>query len=277
MPLRLEYFADTKVPVELDGVLPETLAGKSLAEIERLPIQHGNEPIELAQFFRVTGQSDDETLELVGELRGVHRIGAKMTRGTIQVFDSAGRHLGSEMRGGEIIVANSAGDWLGAEMRGGKIEVGGDAADHVGGAYAGSKRGMRGGTILVKGRAGKEVGRLMRRGLIAIGGNVGELAGCDMLAGTLVLGEGVRDYPGSGMKRGTILALAPTWPLKLLPSFRRGCRSRPVAVDLVLRELARLGFGLPENADRLTFDWHHGDLLAGGRGEILSAAPEFGR
>lgn len=274
MTWRLEYRAETTLPVELDGLTPDALRGRAAGEIERLPIQFGNRSAPVAEFFRVSrGGGDDATLELVGDLSGVDGIGAKLARGTIRVLGSVGRHAGNGLRGGALEIAGDAGDWLGAEMRGGTIRVDGRAGDQVGAAYAGSPRGMQGGSIVVLGAAGLEVGRRMRRGLIAVGGAVGPLAGCDMLAGTLLLGGAVGDYPGAGMKRGTIVALAAGEPPRLLPSFRPGYRARSVAIDLVLREAERLGLVLPEGSLRATYDWHHGDLLTGGRGELLTLAP----
>ena len=42
MSLTLRYHAKTSVPVEIEGVVPDRLRDKSLAEIEKLAIYHGN-------------------------------------------------------------------------------------------------------------------------------------------------------------------------------------------------------------------------------------------
>ena len=173
MPLVLKYKAATTIPVELYGLTPDAAAQRSLAEVERLPIQHGNRQVPLAEFFDVSGSVSDGELRLEGDLRGVHGIGAQMAAGIIRIEGDAGRHLGSQMTGGEIHVSGSAGDWVGAEMRGGLIHVRGDAGNQVGGAYPGSRRGIRGGTILIGGRAGDEVGHTMRRGTVVVGGDAG--------------------------------------------------------------------------------------------------------
>ena len=39
------------MPVEVDGIVPNVLAGLSLPEIERLEVQHGNERLPLAESF----------------------------------------------------------------------------------------------------------------------------------------------------------------------------------------------------------------------------------
>src|ERR1043165_5757517 len=113
MPLVLQYKAQTAVPVEIEGVVPNAVADKSLAEIERLEIFHGNQKLPLAEFFAVSGDPSDGCLELSGNLAGVHWIGAGMTGGSIHVDGNAGRHVGSEMTGGAIHVEGSAGDWVG--------------------------------------------------------------------------------------------------------------------------------------------------------------------
>ena len=43
MSLTLRYRAKTSVPVEIEGVVPDRIRDKSLAEIERIEIYHGNQ------------------------------------------------------------------------------------------------------------------------------------------------------------------------------------------------------------------------------------------
>src|SRR4051794_36383754 len=142
MPLRLTLRSKTAVPLEVEGITPDTVRGKSLTEIEKFEIFEGNRKSTLADFFTVSGSSDDEIHEWEGDLAGVHWIGAKMQSGRIVVSGNVGRHLGSEMQGGEIHVQGNAGDWLGGEMHGGLIHVHGNAGHLVGAAYRGSVRGM---------------------------------------------------------------------------------------------------------------------------------------
>ena len=271
MPLRLTLRQTTPLPLEVAGITPDLLRDKPPAEIERLEILHGARKTPLAEFFAVSGDAADEALEWEGDLSGVHWLGAKMQFGRMQIFGSAGRHVGSEMRGGEIRIAGNAGDWLGGELHGGLIHVRGRAGDFVGSAYRGSPRGMTRGTILVEGDAGNEIGAGMRRGLIAVAGRTGNLAGYNLLAGTiLLLGEtGIRH--GAGMKRGTIALLGDRSP-PLLPSFRLACRYQPEALKLIAHHLRSLGFAAP--LDRLLdpCELYNGDLLEGGRGELLLRA-----
>ena len=268
MPLRLKLRNKTNIPLEVEGIVPDVLRTKSVAEIEKLEIFEGNVKSSLADFFAVQGTADDEIHEWEGDLSGVHWIGAKMQSGKIVVEGNAGRHVGSEMSGGEIHVSGSVSDWIGGEMHGGLIHVRGSAGHLVGAAYRGSVRGMTKGTILVGGDAGNEIGHSMRRGLIAVGGGIGDLAGVNMLAGSIVLcgDSGIRH--GAGMKRGTIAFLSGKAP-PLLPTFRRACRFRPAAIQLIYRHLRRHDFACDDALFTGAFDLYNGDFLNGGRGEIL--------
>jgi formylmethanofuran dehydrogenase subunit C len=268
MTLKLEYQAETSVPVEIEGLTPDWACDKSLAEIERFEIFHGNRKLPLAEMFRVTGDAGDKCFEFEGVLKGVHWIGAKMASGQIRVLGSAGRNVGSEMTGGQIVVEGDTGGWVGVEMHGGLIHVRGNAGNLVGAAYRGSTKGMTGGTLLVDGNAGNEIGISMRRGLIAIGGSAGDMLGFNMIAGTiLVFGEcGIR--PGAGMRRGTLGLFGPN-PPQLLPSFRYGSTYRPQIVSLMLNTLRNQGFQVDESLFSSEYDLYHGDLVALGRGEIL--------
>src|SRR5262245_6504062 len=116
MPLRFTLRQKTSIPLEVEGIVPDALRGKSLAEIEKLDIFEGNVKSRLGDFFSVSGDASDETHEWDGELAGVHWIGAKMQSGKIIVQGNVGRHIGSEMRGGEVHVLGDASDWVGGEM-----------------------------------------------------------------------------------------------------------------------------------------------------------------
>ncbi len=266
MALKVEYRGEAEAPLEVESLTPDGVSGLSLDEIRKLPIFHGNRKSVVDDFFDLSGEPDD-VIHWVGDLSGVHWIGAKMSSGEIVVEGPAGRHLGSEMTGGSIVVQGSAGDWVGAEMRGGTIHVHGDAGHLIGSAYRGSARGMTGGSILIDGNAGNEIGHTMRRGLIAVAGNVGDLIGFNMLAGTIIVGgeSGIRH--GAGMKRGTLAFLGPI--PSVLPTFRRACRYQPEAMSMLLMQLQLDGFPLDGAVFDSPYDLYNGDLLEGGRGEIL--------
>ena len=270
MVLSLRYKATTSVPVEVEGITPDTVSGLTLAEVARLDVFHGNDKLALADFFDLAGDPADKHMIWEGDLRGVHWIGAKMAEGKLVVEGDAGRHIGSEMQGGEIIVNGDASDWVGGEMKGGLIHVHGRAGHLIGAAYRGSARGMEGGTILIDGAVGNEIGHTMRRGMLVVGGDAGDLAGFNMLAGSVLIFGSAGIRHGAGMKRGTLGFFGPELP-PLLPTFRHACRYRPGMLSVIFSRLRSRGFPLPEELDTAV-DLYNGDLLEGGRGEILLRA-----
>jgi formylmethanofuran dehydrogenase subunit C len=264
--LTLRYRGQTTIPVEAECLRPDTLAGKSLAEIAALPVQHGNAPAPLSEFFTLEGDAGDQHLVIEGDCGRVKLIGAGMASGRIDVHGDAGMHLGAEMMGGEINVHGSASDWVGGEMRGGRIFVRGDVGHLVGAAYRGAAVGMRGGVILVGGKAGNEVGANMRRGLIAVGGDSGDFPGVGIIAGSVfVFGNpGIR--PGAGIKRGTIVVGG---QVAVLATFRYDCEYRPVFLEIYLRQLQAWGFAAAERFMHGVWRRYSGDLVALGKGEVL--------
>jgi formylmethanofuran dehydrogenase subunit C len=267
MPIKLTYRGNTSIPVEIEGLTPDWSCDKSLGEIERLEIFHGNEKLPLAEMFAVAGDAGDKRFEFEGDLSGVHWIGAHMRSGTISVHGPVGRHLGSELRGGEIHVDGDAAGWIGCEMRGGLIHVHGNAGDLVGAAYRGSARGMRGGTIIVDGNAGNEIGLVLKQGLIAIGGNAGDMIGFNMTGGAVLVFGNAGIRPGAGMHGGTIAILGPS-PPQVLPSFRFDRRGCPEKLLPLLRQLRDQGVQFPDSIISPEMDVYIGDLVADGAGEI---------
>ncbi|HLJ10054.1 MAG TPA: formylmethanofuran dehydrogenase subunit C [Planctomycetaceae bacterium] len=265
--IKLSSIASTTIPIEADCLTPDRLAGKSVAEIARLPVQYGNARLPLAEFFRIEGDAADQRLVLEGDCSRVKWVGAGMRSGKLTIDGPIGMHAGAEMRGGSIEVQGCAGDWLGAEMRGGLIRVHKDAGHLVGGCYRGGRAGMRGGAILVEGSAGNEIGNAMRRGFIAVGGNAGDFTGVSMIAGSvLVFGKpGMR--AGAGMKRGTIALFGDT--PEVLPSFRFSCLYEPLFLDIYIRFLRAAGFSVREELIHGMYRRFAGDLVALGKGEIL--------
>lgn len=265
--LRLRYRGTSAVPVEAERLTPDHLTGKSAAEIAALPVQFGNAPAPLGDFFSVEGDAGDRELVIEGDCGRVKRIGAGMTCGRIAIHGDVGMHLGAEMRGGEIHVHGRVGDWAGAEMRGGRLHVHGDAGHLAGAAYRGGLVGMRGGVLLIDGKAGNEIGGAMRRGLIAVGGDAGDFTGVAMIAGSILVFGRAGLRPGAGMKRGT-LAFAGDLP-GLLPSFRYDCDYRPVFLSLYLRRLQTWGLPIPDRVLAGSWRRYGGDLIALGKGEVL--------
>jgi formylmethanofuran dehydrogenase subunit C len=267
MSIKLIYRGETSVPVEIEGLTPDWAWDKSLVEIERFEIFHGNRKLALAEMFSVSGDASDKRFDFEGNLAGVHWIGAHMRSGKIYIHGPGGRHIGSEMRGGTIRVEGDAGGWVGCEMRGGLIHVQGNAGHLVGAAYRGSAQGMRGGTVLVDGNAGNEIGLSMQDGLIAIGGEAGDMLGFNMSDGTiLVIGNcGIR--AGAGMHGGAIGLFGPT-PPPVLPSFRYDRTGQPEKLSVALHAAREKGLRTDDARLPDEVDVYVGDLVAEGTGEI---------
>ncbi|NDC62684.1 MAG: formylmethanofuran dehydrogenase subunit C [Planctomycetia bacterium] len=269
MPLVLscpEARASAPLSIDLDGITPDRVAGLSPAHAARLAVTADGRPCDVGALFGVAG------IELVGDCSRVHRIGGRMAWGTIVVGGDAGRHAGEAMTGGSLTIAGNAGDWLAAEMSGGFVRVAGSVGDNAAAALPGSESGLRGGVVVVGGDAGCLAGARMRRGLLAIGGRCGEAAALELRAGTVVVGGADGGRAGMGMRRGTVVFL--TCVPEVPPTFTRGVAWCPTFLPLLARRLERAGFrpaaGPPtEGLFAGTWQQWHGDLLAGGRGEIL--------
>lgn len=265
MSITLTLHTTPEVPLEADAITPDRLAALDTAAIACLELFHGNQRVQLGDFFTVAGAGGEE-IHVEGDLRRVKLLGFGMGRGRLTIHGPAGMHLGASMRGGEIIVEGDVGDWAGAEMSGGRIIVHGRAGHMLGSGYRGSAAGMSGGEIIVIGEAGNEIGGTMRRGLIAVGGRAGDFTGVNMIAGTIVVLGELGQRPGAGLKRGTILSLREA---HLLPTYRYDCTYQPDFVRLYLRALAAAGLTIPAAAIDGTYRRYSGDLVAVGKGEIL--------
>lgn len=259
---------DRRIPIEVDGITPNSIRGSSHQDILKRQIFHGNQKVELGEFFQLSGSLDDNTIVWQGDLSCVHWLGKKMSEGCMKIESDIGRHVGSEMTGGTIVVDGDASDWVGGELRGGTIRVLGSAGHLVGAAYRGSAVGMRGGKILVNGNAGNEIGHTMRRGLIAVGGEAGDLTGFNMLAGSILVFGAAGIRVGAGMRRGTIVLNHEQAP-DVLPTFRFACRSTPEIFRVIQRQLTQLEFCNASSINDASFDLYNGDLLNGGRGELF--------
>ena len=264
MTLTLTLREQPVVPLETEALCPDRLAGARRAEIEALPVWHGNERTRVGDFFAVSGGGGDVRLE--GDLGRVKLVGAGMTAGRLTVTGNVGMHAGAAMRGGELHVEGDAGDWAGAGMRGGTLVVRGSAGRQLGGVYPGERAGMRGGEIVVGGDAGAQAGAGMRRGLIAVAGRVGDAAGVRMLAGTIVALGGLGPRAGAGMRRGSIVTMAPANPLA---TFVFSCIYRPPFLRLYLRRLRALGLAVSDDQIDGRYTRWCGDGLELRRGEIL--------
>ncbi len=276
MPLKLLLKTQLKVPLHVDHVLPENVAGQ---DVQNIPIEEGNRTGRLSDYFDVEGSAaDDHIVCFSGDLKNVFGIGRSMSCGTIEVLGDAGPFVGRDMSGGKIFVTGNTDDYLGAEMTGGQIVVWGNSGNYVGANTPGGKYGMNRGAIFVSGSAGQSLGRRMRRGTIVVQGAVGSLCGWEMMAGTiLVFGSALKDA-GLDMRRGTII-LAGESSKSFMPvsSFVQGTKSHSQTIAMIGQWLRQSEIEIPKETikQRLmgqAFLQWHGDLNEGGRGEIFVPA-----
>ncbi len=272
MSLTLTWQAATAMAVDGSALRPECYVDCSADQVSRIRLGVGNGTMELGELFRVEGSGGDDGLTIVGDLTHVHGLGREMSRGHLLINGDVGPQLGAEMTGGTIELEGSAGDWAGAEMRGGMIKIRGNTGDFLGAAYPGSRLGMRDGVILIEGSAGDDAGLQMRRGLIAIRGSAGGGLGRAMIAGTVIALGSVGRRIGAGMKRGTLILPSFSGPPEehLLPTFARAGRFPSPILTVYFQQLSEWGFSMPRTVSAASLDRYNGDMVVGGRGEILA-------
>ena len=270
--LTLSLHTQPEVPLEAEIISPARLAGLQAKTVATSTVLHGNQTVELGEFFDIDGDTNGE-IHVQGDLHRVKLIGAGMSAGKLTVDGDVGAHLGAGISGGEIHVHGSAGDWVAPDMSGGRVVIDGDAGHMIGSAYRGEACGITGGEIIIHGNARNEIGAGMRRGLIAVGGAAGDFAGVNMIAGTIiVLGElGIRT--GAGMKRGSIVSMQGA---ELLPTFSYSCTYTPTFLRRYLLYLRSLGLPVTDHHIDGQYQRWCGDSIELNRGEILLLAGDRG-
>ena len=256
--------------IDVAALTPDTLQGKSIAEIGDTLLQTGNRQLRAGDLFDIEG-NDASHIVLRGATGKLDFIGRGMTGGQITVEGDAGSYLGMQMKGGRLIVRGSVDAYAACELRNGHVLIEGNAGDFLGASLPGNKKGMAGGVIIVRGNVGDRAGDHLRRGAILIEGNTGDYLGSRMTAGTIaVLGKTGR-YLGYAMGRGTLL-LAQS-PSELLPTFN-DCGTHTLGfIPLMLRGFAELDTPFAGLSDQLKrVRRYAGDMSGLGKGEILVAA-----
>jgi formylmethanofuran dehydrogenase subunit C len=240
MRLSLEFFLPGE-PVDLGGILPETLLPLSKAQISRLLVTVAGQKVPLGGLCRVSTASRlPDALHLLGDTSSLEFIG-------------------SGMSSGHLVVAGDAGYGAGQKMRGGRLEIRGGAGERLGFH-------LQGGLILVGGNAGRELGCAMRGGVIYVKGDAAEFCASRMRAGTILCAGRVGKHAGAGMRRGSLVAGTMDG---LLPGFREAGTADPGWLGICLAELVHLGIAVPPGwAGACPRRWT-GDHLESGKGEIL--------
>ncbi|MFT3666124.1 formylmethanofuran dehydrogenase subunit C [Piscinibacter sp.] len=251
--------------LDVRGVTPNAFASLSAAEVERLPLAHGNAFVPLAEFFTVAPRRDD-TLLLQGDLSRCDFVGWQMNGGTLIAEGSVGDYAGGAMSAGTLTVKGHAADLAACEMAGGTLDIAGHVGDFAAGTLPGSMDGMRGGSLLVRGNAGARFGDRMRRGTALIFGDAGEFLASRMVAGTIAIAGRAGAHVGYGMRRGSVVFAGPA--PGLAPTFVPAGAGAPVFWQLLARDLARHGGAFGSLAAR-GFERHLGDVAAAGKGELI--------
>ena len=252
--------------VDLRGVTPTTLAALSMADVERIPVGHGNQLVALAEFFHIATR-DDDALVFAADLKRFDRVGWQMNGGRLIVEGNSGDYAGACMSAGEMTVQGDAGALAACEMAGGALAIAGSAGDFAASTLPGSMDGMRGGTLIVRGHAGARFGDRMRRGSALVFGNAGDFLASRMVAGTIALGGTAGAHVGYGMRRGSVVfaGMAPA----ASPTFVPAVADAAVFWQLLSRDLARHG-GVFADLPLRRIERRLGDLAAGGKGELIA-------
>ena len=264
-PLTFALRAGPTQRLDLSRLIPQNLAGKTIAEIARIEIGTTRERVTAGDVFRVH-EGDAAAVLIEGGSPRFDRVGMGMAEGRLQVEGEVGVQAGRGMSGGRLTIGGDAGPFAGSGLKGGALEIGGDVGERLAGPLAGETVGMSGGLVHVRGDAGPRAGDRLRRGVILIEGRAGEYAGSRMIAGTLAIGGEAGDLPGYLMDRGTILLgrgsslLSPTFA----DCGEHDLVAARLLADYVAQASAKLARLFRRPLRRLA-----GDLAALGKGEIL--------
>jgi formylmethanofuran dehydrogenase subunit C len=255
--------------LDLSALVPQNLAGKMVAEIERIEVGTTRVRVAAGDVFRVR-KGDPATILIEGGSARFDRVGFGLVEGSIIVEGEAGVQAGRLMSGGHLTIDGPTGPFAGSGMRGGTLTIEGDAGERLGGPLSGETVGMSGGLIHVRGDAGERAGDRLRRGVILIEGRAGAYAGSRMIAGTLAIGGEAGELPGYLMGRGTILI--GRGAALLSPTFADCGEHDLVASRLLAAYVAQASAKLARLFRRPLMRLA-GDMAALGKGEIFLPRP----
>ena len=91
--IKLKLKKQPDFPLEADSISPDNFAGKTVTEIKKLILYHGNIEVKLGDFFDVTGKTsevNDIKIVIDGNLSNVKRIGERMNGGEIVINGDVG-------------------------------------------------------------------------------------------------------------------------------------------------------------------------------------------
>jgi formylmethanofuran dehydrogenase subunit C len=195
--------------LEAESIIPDIFAGKTVAEIEKLPVYQGKQDSTIGEYFLVAGQSGktaEETQIVVnGDCSKVKYIGSKMSAGEVIVNSTTDMYTGAWMKGGKLVVNGDVHSFCGLGMEGGEFHINGNAGNYLGASYRGDWRGMQGGLIRVKGNVGSDIGTFMNGGEMIIGGNADVHIATHAEGGRIVIKGNVNRRIGGQMVKGEVI------------------------------------------------------------------------
>jgi formylmethanofuran dehydrogenase subunit C len=252
--------------VDLSALTPDRLAGKPLAEIEKIEIGTTRASTRVGDIFKLA-EGDLKNVRYEGGSSRFDLVGAKLLPDfALHVEGDVGAQLGRLAKGGRISVSGSAGAHAASGNVGAHIEIKGDAGDFLAAPLAGELAGMSGGRVVVRGKAGARAGDRLRRGILIIEGQAGEDLGARLIAGTIIALGKTSGRVGYLNKRGSLVLgqrpdLSPTYldcgpqELTFARLFARSLKADSAAASALLAgRLRRFG----------------GDTAVYGKGEILT-------
>jgi formylmethanofuran dehydrogenase subunit C len=255
--------------LDLSPLTSQNLAGKAVAEIERIEVGTTRIRALVGDIFRVR-EGDPAAIAIEGGSARFDRVGMGMSSGAIRVEGEVGVEAGRLMSGGQLTIRGDAGLFAGSRMKAGTLDIEGNAGERLGGPLSGETIGMSGGVLHVRGDAGERAADRLRRGFVLIEGRAGAYAGSRMIAGTLAIGDEAGDLPGYLMGRGTILLRRGATLLS--PTFGDCGEHDLVAARLLANYIAQTSVRLA-SLFRQPLRRLAGDLAALGKGEILLPNP----
>lgn len=269
--LKLTLRNSTPLRIDMRPFTPDALNGKSLREIQSIPVYLGRQPFEAGEIFSISGD-DAQHIRINPESARLDYVGSAMSGGEIIVEGHAGMRAGEQLRGGKLHITGNAGLYSGAGMTGGLLLIDGHSGDFLGAAQPGEKQGMAGGTIIVRGNCGDRTGDRLRRGVIIVHGDTGDYCGSRMTAGSIAIAGRCGNLAGFNMKRGTLLLTAE--PGSIPVTFSDNGQQTLPFMTLFLRELNALSNAFKHVKTGQAIHRYLGDRACTGLGEIFILATD---
>ncbi|MGH1418119.1 MAG: formylmethanofuran dehydrogenase subunit C [Hyphomicrobiaceae bacterium] len=266
--LTFKLKADLEQRVNLAMLTPSQLAGRTIADIERLEIATTRVGLRIGDIFTLTGQPG-ENIVVEGASNKMDHLACKMDGGTVHVEGSIGAYAARQMTAGTLSISGDAGDGLASCLAGGLVKVAGNVGNRLAAPRRGERFGMTGGAIVVTGTIGERAGDRMRRGTIVSHQSIGSFAASRMMGGTIWAESGFGAYPGILMRRGTLIAPSVS---TMLPTFNDCGAHRFIVLRLLQTHLkTTLGQAAPAEIS-LTQRKFSGDTATVGKGELFLTA-----